>query len=87
MANLRGPTGLDAKERAMHRETGLSQLLDELVSAIELRDGSDTDSHDWAIDARIRVLERRLVELHRSERAITVMVERDDERAALAGMF
>jgi len=45
----------------------LATLLDELVTAIELRDESDPDSHDWTIDARVRRLERRLVLIHRTE--------------------
>jgi hypothetical protein len=65
---------------------GLSQVIDELVSAIELREGADPDSRDWTIETRIRTLEWRLVELHRAERqpyAVTV----EDETPALAGMF
>jgi hypothetical protein len=69
----------------MNRDLGLTQLLDELVSAIVQRDDADPDSRDWTIDERIRLLERRLVEIHRAERFVAA--ERDDERAALAGMF
>lgn len=70
----------------MRQEQGLSQVLDELVNAIELRDGADPDSHDWTVDERIRNLERRLVDLHRAERPPYV-VTIEDETAALAGMF
>ena len=64
----------------------LATLLDELVTAIELRDESDPDSHDWAIDARVRHLERRLVVIHRTEwpHALLRASERPDR--VLAGV-
>jgi hypothetical protein len=66
--------------------TDLATLLDELVTAIEQRDESDPDSHDWTIDARIRRLERRLVLLRRTQwpRALVRESERPDR--VLAGV-
>jgi hypothetical protein len=70
----------------LRQEQGLSQVIDELVSAIELREGSDPDSRDWTVETRIRTLERRLVDLHRAERSpYAVVIE--EEPAVLAGMF
>ena len=70
----------------MRQEQSLSGVLDELVGAIELRDDGDPDSHDWTIEARIRVLERRLAEVYRAERRpYTIRIE--DDTPALAGMF
>jgi hypothetical protein len=70
----------------MRQQQALSQVLDELVSAIEMRDVADPDSYDWTVDARIRTLERRLVDLRRAERDPYVIVI-EEESPALAGMF
>ncbi len=64
----------------------LATLLDELVTAIELRDESDPDSHDWAIDARVRRLERRLVLLHRTEWPRSLLRETEPAERVLAGI-
>ena len=40
-------------------------LLEELIHAIELRECGDPDGPDWATPARIRDLERRLLEEYR----------------------
>ena len=70
----------------MRHEQGLVEVIEELVSAIELRELADLDSRDWTVETRIRTLERRLVELHRAERPQdAVMLE--DGAPALAGMF
>jgi hypothetical protein len=70
----------------LRQEQGLSQVLDELVSAIELRDDADPDSRDWTVELRIRSLERRLVDLHRAERPPRIIVV-EEESSAPAGMF
>ena len=46
------------------RET-FEQLLVELLGAIEQRECSDPDSRDWFVDARIRRLEREILEVSR----------------------
>jgi hypothetical protein len=51
----------------MDRIDDVATLLDELVTAIQMRDESDPDSHDWTLDARVRHLERQLVVLHRTD--------------------
>src|ERR1044071_3387920 len=76
--------GLSRAEGSMDLGDDLATLLDELVTAIELRDESDPDSHDWAIDARVRRLERRLVLLHRTECPHAVLRDAEPaERVAL----
>jgi len=70
----------------MSQQQILASVLEELVGAIELRDASDPDSHDWMIEARIRTLERRLVEVHRIERTPYAM-RTEDDAPALVGMF
>jgi hypothetical protein len=64
----------------------LATLLDELVTAIEQRDESDPDSHDWTIDARVRRLERRLVLLRRTEWPSSLMREPERPDRVLAGV-
>jgi hypothetical protein len=61
------------------------ELLDELVSAIELREVSDPDARDWSVESRIRRLELALVERHRVRpgRLTQVMGQARDE--VLAG--
>ena len=70
----------------MRHGQGLSQVIEELVSAIELREGADPDCRDWTVETRIRNLERQLVEVHRAERRPDA-VRIEDETPALAGMF
>ena len=41
------------------------ELIEELVSAIELRECGDPDGRDWSVDTRIRRLEQALLEQHR----------------------
>jgi hypothetical protein len=64
----------------------LATLLDELVTAIEQRDDDDPDSHDWAIDARVRHLERRLVLLRRTEWPRSLMRDQGSSDRMLAGV-
>lgn len=49
----------------MGAQVPYDELLEELLSAIELREDGDPDVRDWAIEARIRRLERQLLERRR----------------------
>jgi len=64
----------------------LATLLDELITAIEQRDESDPDSHDWTIDARVRLLERRLVLIRRTEWPRSLVREPEAPDRVLAGV-
>jgi hypothetical protein len=49
------------------------ELIEELVSAIELRECGDPDGRDWTVDSRIRRLEQALLEQHRWRPSRTAM--------------
>jgi len=55
-----------------HREWDASDLLTELVGALELREGSDADSPPWAAEREIRRLEHEIVECLRDEAGLDV---------------
>jgi hypothetical protein len=51
----------------MIRENALAELLDDLVTMVELREIHEPDAPDWTVEARIRRLERELALAYRAE--------------------
>jgi hypothetical protein len=49
----------------MQSDRTLDLLIDELVAAVEERECADPDGRDWRVEARIRRLERTLLETYR----------------------
>jgi hypothetical protein len=82
----RPPRRFPAWRVGMDLTDDLATLLDELITAIELRDESDPDSHDWTIDARVRRLERRLVLIRRTEWPRSLLRDAEPTERVMAGI-
>ena len=59
------------------------ELIQELVSAIELRECGDPDGRDWSVDTRIRRLEQALLEHHRWRPSRVTMATADGASAGI----